>query len=72
MAKTTVIEEPPALKTEKECPKCHSTMFQGPHLRGRIVDGKFMPSEELFSCLGCHAVLSVADMQDRVTLAATL
>jgi hypothetical protein len=71
MPKATVTE-PARPAVVKECPKCHSTMFQGPWQRGPIVDGVFAAKETLYNCVGCHVVLSVAEMQDRVPLAAEL
>lgn len=77
MPKTQKLDEdeallPAAPKVEKECPSCHATMFQGPWQRGPIVDGVFTPKETLYNCVNCHAVLTVEQMQDRVTLAAGL
>lgn len=70
--KTTDIKPEPETKIEKECPKCHSTMWQGPFNRGNIINGELVVRESLYNCVNCHAVLPVSEMVDRVTLAAGL
>lgn len=50
--------EPVALEPEK-CPFCASTIFQGPFVRGPIVNGEVIERERLFQCMGCNQVMNL-------------
>jgi|WetSurMetagenome_2_1015567.scaffolds.fasta_scaffold80378_2 hypothetical protein len=56
--------DPAQPKTLKQC-LCGATFFQGPFPRGEIVNDVFEKREELYQCVNCNKVQSIAQMIDR-------
>jgi len=52
------------VRTAKRCPSCGATNFQGPLLRGPIVNGELQPREVLYQCVGCNTVKPIGELED--------
>ena len=49
----------------KVCPQCESTVFQGPFIRGPIVNGEHQSHETWYQCMGCNAVRMLEQLNER-------
>lgn len=61
------VGDAPVSKTEKvvkRCPNCNATIFQGPTTRGPIEDGEYKPRETLYTCVQCHRVAALEELED--------
>lgn len=68
MAKRDEVQLSPAVVAvtppdRKRCPQCKATVFQGPSMRGEIVDGQFLVRETLYACVTCHAVRPMEQLE---------
>jgi hypothetical protein len=50
------------LTVRSVCPHCRASRFQGPYHRGDILNGKFVPREEIYECVFCHKAIPVAEL----------
>lgn len=51
-------------KVRKQCPNCQAFVFDGPHRRGEIHDGKLIVREQVYTCLSCHHVGPLDSLAD--------
>lgn len=43
----------------EKCPYCASTIFQGPFIRGPIINGQVVETERVYQCMGCNQVMNL-------------
>lgn len=53
-----------ATKITKRCPNCGATIFQGPVQRGPIVGDVHQVKETLYTCVNCHALKALHELDD--------